>query len=187
MSANPPNYPWAEVFMEAALRAIRRLHYEYDIWAAGHSWMNDFKPGSLNPGSGIELAHEVTVCAAITQEFLKVGGVWVVKDTAEKVQDGLRFWGLEREEKYSDGAQIVDIRIQKYEQEEANKKPEPIGRKVLIEAKRARHFSRNILSGDVGEPRLRTSDVNKDNKKLLAEMNSRGTEEEQIYSHLLVC
>ena len=72
--------PWAKYFMELALRAIRRVHYEYGLWSIGQHWLtNQSEPLLLNMGYGIELADEPTVCAAIIQEYLNsplVAGVW---------------------------------------------------------------------------------------------------------------
>jgi hypothetical protein len=63
--------PWVQVFLEIALRAIRRVHLEYGIWGGGRQWkMEGQRAAAINMGHGIELADERTVCAAISQEFM---------------------------------------------------------------------------------------------------------------------
>ena len=75
------DYRWAKIFIEIALRAIRRVHYEYGVWGIGHNFVKDpYMAWRINMGMGIEVADEPGVCAAITQEFMNsptVVGLWL--------------------------------------------------------------------------------------------------------------
>src|SRR6266542_2797570 len=112
------DWKWAAVFIEIALRAVRRVHYEHGLWGIGRQWeMNRLKAQRINMGQGIELADERTVCAAITQEFMNspsLTGLWTEEkdDGSEEQQE--RYFTIDREKEYTDNSKKVDIFIQKY-------------------------------------------------------------------------
>jgi hypothetical protein len=182
----PKDYPWATRFIEIALRAIRRVHYEYGVWSVGHQWMRDVSdPPDLNMGPGIELADEPTVCAAITQEFANsqfVAGIWQERKSESDVSEGERFWQIDREQCYEGSQERVDICIQRYERKRLGEVPEPTsGPPVFIEAKRARRWSAQISTGSLKRSEYLTSEIKNDIEKLRREMESR-----RVYCHLLV-
>ena len=136
-STRVEEWKWATVFIEIALRAIRRVHYEHGLWGIGRQWeMKRLKARRLNTGKGIELADERAVCAAITQEFINspsLTGLWVEEKGQPNQQ---RYFTVDREKQYTDKSKKVDIFIQKYTLEDG--KPVLVPEPSFIEAKRAR-------------------------------------------------
>jgi hypothetical protein len=164
--------PWTIVFIEVAMRAIRRVHYEYGMWGVGRPWeMNSEKALRINMGQGIELADERTVCAAITQEFINspsVAGLWMKSDgTPEE-----RYFHIDREQRYRTGEkQKVDIFIRKYKRSdngELTELPFP----VFMEAKRARLWQPNLPEGTADKEALQVNEVKADVDKLRKEKNA---------------
>src|SRR5947208_6696271 len=109
---------WVSVFLEVALRALRRVHYEYGIWGAGRQWKSGpDRPGVINMGHGLELADERAVCAAIVQEFMtspSLTGLW-----QENGRNQLRFFSVLREQPYRASTdpkhpEMVDLIVEKY-------------------------------------------------------------------------
>src|SRR5262245_43113158 len=99
MTNKVQEYPWVQVFLEVALRAIRRVHLEYEIWGAGRQWNTGPNQTALiNMGPGVELADERAVCAAIVQEMMasqSVAGFWQSND----IKPEPRFFSILREQK----------------------------------------------------------------------------------------
>ena len=187
---NTEERKWISVFLEVALRAIRRVHLEYGIWGAGRQWkMGRDRTPLINMGYGIELVDERVVCAAITQEFMTspaVSGLW--HEEGEK--DELRFFGITREEKYESSGQQsrperVDLVIEKYEPG-SEERLEVLKPRSFIEAKRARLWQVNLASGDVkpGQPQI--TEICQDIEKLQREQTTKlNKKKETIYIHLL--
>jgi len=180
------DWKWATVFIEIALRAIRRVHYDHGMWGVGRQWeMNRIKAGRLNMGHGIELADERTVCAAITQEFItspSVTGLWVPEtEDGERPQE--RYFTIDREKKYTDGSKKVDIFIQKYERKNKGQDPTPVPEPSFIEAKRHRLWVPEITSGEAKREAPQVKNVKDDIERLRNEMKAQ---KEKIHCHVLV-
>jgi len=181
------DWKWATVFIEIALRAIRRVHYDHGMWGVGRQWeMNRFKAGRLNMGHGIELADERTVCAAITQEFItspSLTGLWV-EERADGKHTEERYFTIDREKKYTDNSKKVDIFIQKYARKNKDKEPTPVEEPSFIEAKRHRLWVPDIISGEAKRGNYPQKDkVQEDIERLRKEMEAQ---EETIHCHVLV-
>ena len=192
---------WVTVFLEVALRAIRRVHLEYGIWGAGRQWITDADRAPLiNTGYGIELADERAVCAAIVQELMTspaAAGYWREDGDLE-----FRIFAPDREEEYKTPSekgytQKVDLYIEKYEP------TEPCGKGKLkvrqppsfIEAKRAQRWTIDLGSWEKGEEAVKleerqTTKICADIKKLHRERenrwNRKGHRKDKIYTHVLV-
>lgn len=187
-------HKWASVFIEIALRAVRRIHYEYGLWGIGPQWdMSREKAARINTGLGIELAYETDVCAAITQEIMgspAVAGLWS-EDAGNGTQKKWRYFMIDRETTYlSDGEKNrVDIFLQKFEPK-GNKPGEElvlVPPPAFIEAKRARRWIADITTGEVTSQRSQLSDIKADVKKLRDEIDHRAKGNgERIFGHVLV-
>jgi hypothetical protein len=194
MAEKPTERKWAAVFIEIALRAIRRVHYEYGVWGLGRQWqMNRFKAARMNMGHGIDLADERTVCAAITQEFINspsMTGFWI-EEHGEKKQEE-RYFTVDREANYQRYPnKKVDIFIQKFAKQSKDKlepdKLEPVELPAFIEAKRARLWTSDIPNGTVRSGDIQDKAIRKDIRKLRAEMKFRNRlGKTAIRCHLLI-
>jgi hypothetical protein len=181
-------HKWVTVFLEVALRAIRRVHLEYGIWGAGRQWKTGpGRPSLINMGPGIELADERAVCAAITQEFMvspSLTGLWRGKGKTD-----VRFFAISREELYKSRrtkrAEKVDLFIEKCQQTRLGKF-KVIEPPSLIEAKRARRWQINLKTGRVKpySPRTQIKAVLEDVLRLQDERKAR--KPKPVYIHLLV-
>jgi hypothetical protein len=153
--------------------------------------MDRLKSHRMNKGSGIELADERTVCAAITQEFLAssaVAGIW-----KEKRRQEIRFFDIEREAPYkSSGRQKVDMFIKKRVPRRPRREQDKIQLRVVrwpsfVEAKRARLWYPTLSTGRrrLGPSQLPA--IRRDIKKLRREIRYRIKKRmPQIYGHILV-
>lgn len=182
------SHKWAEVFVEIALRAIRRVHYEYGIWGIGRQWkMRRENTKKINMAHGIELADEPSVCAAITQEFMNspsVAGLWEDKGQIEDM-----YFGIEREIHYTfDKDKRVDIFLQKFKRNKiGDLVPDKDKLPSFIEAKRACLWSMNLSTGKVTGPSSQHGAVKTDIEKLREEMNYRGAHNyDPVLCHVLV-
>jgi hypothetical protein len=183
-------HKWVTVFLEVALRAIRRVHLEYGIWAAGRQWKTGpGRPDHINVGPGIELADERAVCAALTQEFMvspSLTGLWENEGKTD-----VRFFAISREQLYkwpeAKQRKMVDLLIEKYEQTSLGKF-EVIKPRSLIEAKRARLWQIDLETGDVsaGSPVTQISAVIEDVARLKEEREAWEQEDKRVFLHLLV-
>jgi hypothetical protein len=83
---------WREIFLEIAVRAIRKVHYDFAIWELGQGKLliENFK--KLNQGYGINYAPEESVRDAITQEIM-LTGLW----KQHTIQDEKRSYWVDRE------------------------------------------------------------------------------------------
>ena len=62
--------PWTRLFIEVALRALLRLHHDYALMSLPQRRSATTTVAALRTSPGVALADELTVCAAIYQEFL---------------------------------------------------------------------------------------------------------------------
>jgi len=182
------DWKWATIFIEVALRAIRHVHYDYQLWGVGRQWQMDrLKAHRLNMGQGIELADERTVCAAITQEFINspsLTGLWIEENRNGQLNKEERYFTINREMEYTDKTKKVDIFIQKYVKKNG-KNIVPVKIPSFIEVKRSRRWVPEILEGIANREELQQSAVQKDIEKLRAEMMIRNSEN-PINCHVLV-
>lgn len=182
------DWKWATIFIEVALRAIRRVHYEHQMWGVGRQWqMNRLKARRLNMGQGVELADERMVLAAITQEFINspsLTGFWVEESSEGQRQEEGRYFTINREMEYTDKSKKVDIFVQKYVMKNGTEL-EPVEKPSFIEAKRARCWIPEIVDGTARRDELQHSAVQKDIDKLRDEMRIRKPED-SIHCHVLV-
>jgi len=185
-------WPWASVFIEVSLRAIRRVHYEYGMWGVGRQReMSREAAGRINTGRGIELADERAVCAAITQEFIgspSLAGRWVEPATDGTSPLEERYFEIDREMAYATRkGQKVDLFVRKHKLEGTLFKRVPFP--SFIEAKRARIWTPDISTGGAtpGSPQIQ--DVREDIGKLKVEIEHReqnSSTEERIRGQVLV-
>jgi hypothetical protein len=204
-----PAPKWQDVFIELALRAIRKVHYEHQVWSCGQWFSKDRNSGDANRGHGIETADERAVCSAVTQEFMSsqlavgpMGG-----------QD--RYWEINREKTYSypgtttddhvstetrtvrSRTKTVDIWLLRwYRKKDGTRTREHSTRnrdhycfETFIEAKRAYHWKLNIAKGTIEEPTV-NSKILDAVEKLCQEMRHRRVstkfEDRTIYCYLLI-
>lgn len=152
---------WWLVVMEAALRAMRRVHFEYGAWSVSQLWRDPAStPANLslyNMGHGVELADELTVCAAITQELLGSQLCATVWPTAEQ-----KYYIVKREIRCEstdpDETLVVDLVIKRHGQDGAVPS--------LIEAKRFRYWEMDISAGKHVPRKENASAIIKDAEKL---------------------
>jgi hypothetical protein len=194
------DYSWARVFIEVALRAMRRLHLNYGWWDVGHHWLGkEARVQSINTGRGIELADERTVCAAISQEFLAspfTSGLWVDEDHKGRVA-GKRYWKILREVKYAaidavaegeEKDRTADYCLRRYRETKADKaryEEDPEGKNTVVEAKRTRVWTPRLADpSKIPRPRSNVGAIKKDIAKLRRMLHS--TPDQEFYAHLLV-
>jgi len=147
MNTNEERTAWREVFLEIALRAIRRIHLDYGIWGIGQNPLDTkVHLENFNAGPGIQLAMEETVCAAITQEFINSRFI-----NGNFYKNLNRFYEIDREITFEkkDKTKRIDIFIDRYKMSEDKKHLLFYRYPVLIEAKRAHYFIPRITEGDV--------------------------------------
>ena len=188
-------WPWATVFMEVVLRAMRRLHYEYGLWGIGPHWkMDRQRAGRINTGPGIELADERTVCAAITQEFIgspALAGVWVENRGDGGKENVFRRFEIDRETSYQSVLDTrVDLFVKKYIQrgDRLGDDWQLVDLPSFIEAKRAYLCTPDITSGGSRRWERQQNKVADDVARLRNEIQHRKhvSVSEQIRGHVLV-
>lgn len=186
-SSSYSTYPWAERFSEIALRALRRVHFDYGAIHVGQQWTAEAPElAELNHGIGVAAADELTVCAAIAQECLLspfFSGAWA-KGDGQNVREGQRYWSINRERMYLGTQERADFVITRIpgsgETELANENQ----RDCYIEAKRLRRWTTKSLSRpDFKAATPSFDEVAKDITKLRAEMKVRG---DAIRGHVLL-
>jgi hypothetical protein len=134
--------PWLSVFLELAVRALRRLNYEFAPWTMGQSLHIDVtdKLGMINSSDGLKYVLETEVCSAITLEFMHSGftnGGWIFGNS--------RRYAVDREIEI-DGKRI-DLFVNRYEINDKGEKKYSAD-PVLIEAKRVKYFIPNLKEGE---------------------------------------
>ena len=148
---------WKEVFMPLALRAFKKIHYNYAIWGLGQQLLADFDAQKINQGYGILAANETAVCDAITQEFINSP-----LTNGANLQSEIRYYSIFREMGFSFSNQSdkvfntnengrqkrknVDLVLNRYKLIEDTRESSKIP--VLIEAKRYHSFKPNITTGE---------------------------------------
>lgn len=180
------SYPWARVFIELALRALRRVHHDYIVWSIGYGKREERKHVLLNQGRGIELADERTVCAAITQEYIYSGftsGCWINPDPTANVEGGVRYWQIERETKYPNSRSHCDLIIWRVNEDGTR----GIWQPAYIEAKRARLWTSTRLGNQTEQPprNYQITSKKKDIKRLRRHILN-GVTEWGPFAHLLI-
>ena len=173
---------WRELFLDIALRAIRRTHYEFGIWELGQSKLKLTDFLNLNQGNGINFAPEESVRDAIAQEII-YSGLW----KQHPIEDEPRSYWIDREVRISyDMREALKFEIyKKYLSKKVNNNPENIFNidivfkrieeksndnkptiPVLIEAKRFELVTINLIdkSMKIGKPQFR--DIDSDILKL---------------------
>ncbi len=154
--------PWTRQFADICLRALLRVHLDYLDWSASQHFGRESVGSPLLTGPGLALADELTVCAAITREFMTsrtVFGAWV--DAQPGVAGGQRYFRINREVKYPPNAhsskESVDMVVERLDASQGAASPSP-WRPVYIEAKRA--YCRTTKLRD-GEPIVSSSQRSK--------------------------
>ena len=185
------NYHWANKFLEAAIRAMRRIHLDEVAASSGSPGpKNPSKPELLNIGRGIELTDERQVCQAIYNEFRlsNLGtGYWVNADQMADVASGQRFYDIAIEHPYTASRELVDFCIWRNVLSRSGAFRKFDNTETFVEAKRATRWSPLQAS----EPVFTRSgsqilDVRRDVSKLLVEMKKRTPEQGKLTCHVLV-
>lgn len=164
-------YPWTQVFIEVALRAIRAVHHDYIRWSLEQTPNKPTNHELLNKGQGIEFAEEVPVCAAISQEFInsRYSAASSPEINAEAgIGEGLRYYTILREFNALDDGKRVDLVSQRIDVCQKGEKEQEY-EVTLIEAKRVRRThtklsgSRQSATGGIAEKAV-LDDIEKLNK-----------------------
>ena len=199
LEKEPPSYPWTKYFMAAAVRALRRVHDEYVVSSLPPLWDQGsptVERSCLTRGVGLEYAPEVSVCAAIAQEFRRSNlgaGVWIPATNSKgvNVQAGVRNWKVEVEHPIKlttdDGPPTqayVDMVLQRVNFDDrkikSERKKDMAGyAPVFLEAKRVRRGSRR--SGLKGTNYVDMYDDA--NKLVIARDNATGAYKKQYRNH----
>lgn len=159
---------WRKPFMELAVRAVRKVNYDYSAWSIGQQINNDIKPENLNQNLGFLHANETAVCDAITLEFMNspfTNGV--------KIDGKLKYYSILREEnfKYADSTR----KLQSKNEEKSNKRVDLVVNRytldngpqiskipILIEAKRYHYMKSDILTGKPKSIKTKSESIIKD-------------------------
>lgn len=132
---------WKNIFIEIALRAMRRLHLDYGLWGLGQEFGSNLNFETLNQGPGIEITDETAVCAAITQEFINsrfTNGLYINKEP--------RHNEILREISFTSSSRnLVDIFIDRYEKKD--NLTYYFRYPAFIQAKRVHYFTPEIATG----------------------------------------
>ncbi len=175
------------VFLEAALRALRVVHFQHQPLSLGRPGMLDqgMWLDRLNVGPGIELADELSVCGQILLELAASRVAVGIDFPAGEGNRGSRTFEFDREEyvRLGDegGSGRVDLVFQRCD--ELNTR---YGR-VYIEVKRARRWTVNMQDGRPTRLGLLTSEVVKDVQKLQKLRQSLQLEvDEKAFFYVLV-
>jgi hypothetical protein len=155
-SSEPP--PFKPFTLQVALRAIRRVHFEHQIFSLGRSGSTGDLP-KLNMGEGIELAHEdhvrVTFVAEYKGSHLRAG--WL--------ED--RHYEIWQNQPFSIGGarpEFVDVVSRRYDPKFPEKYDWAIG---PIELKRARRSTADTVEGQHRVSGARPKEVADDIVKLI--------------------
>lgn len=182
--------PWMTVFMEAAVRAIRVVHHAHQPLTLG-------KPGQdgqgerldgLNVGRGIELADERVVCGQILLELATsriTSNIHFIANEAANIRVGRRTFEYDHEAHVGD--RYVDLVFkredeERHEQQHDEKKhrARKFGR-IYIQAKRARRWKIEPLTGNASPGLPLVDEIRDDVKKLKEVRDHLGDEEAYFY------
>ncbi len=199
------NAMWRHIFLEIALRAMRKTHYDFGVWNLGQEELTLKDFNNLNQGHGIDFAPEETVRDSILQEIIYTG-----LSKAHKIDGELKSYWIDREvkitlnkkyaipldknnkffnpeeysqpNKYSDGKKDFRIDIVFKRIQEKNRESNDDTYPCLIEAKRHKLVNINLKNRkiDIGEPQI--ADIDKDilKLKLIYDYYSSGNEKLEI-------
>lgn len=154
---------WREIFLEIALRAIRRTHYEFGTWELGQTRLTLKDFSRLNQGNGISFAPEETVRDSISQEII-LSGLWKQHPIeGEKrsywIDREVRIFFKDKTDQYFD----IDIIFKRIETKAKDKQPTL---PTLIEAKRFELVTIDLKTKKVKVGRPQFDNINKDILKL---------------------
>jgi hypothetical protein len=162
MAENPV---WNKVFIEIALRAIRKLHIDYSPWGFGQEYPDDNIFNRINQGPSIEVAPEIAVCAAISQEF-----IYSRFTNGPYFENEHRFYEIQREvrfqrKSFGKTGLIADLFLDRYK----FKNSELLYYKfpAIIQAKRAHYFTPSIASGNLNPIENQWKNIKQDIIKLI--------------------
>ncbi len=181
---HPPK--WPELFIELAVRAMRRVHLEYGVWSVGQQGQPDFPMLSrLNGGPGIELADERAVCAAITLEFINSQMTSGIRRDEPLTGAQMSHYDLDREWHYEGSTKSADITLRRIC---AANGGNPLLPRVVIECKRFQlarpaRDSNYGITGDCQYDKPQLDAIQKDVCKLLTEMSKSS---EPFFAHIFV-
>jgi hypothetical protein len=188
--------PWIPIFTEIALRALLRLHYNYLYYSTNQQPSKQQNVEVLNSGPGVAYADELTVCAAIFQEFLAsryVTKFWINSDASMSIKEGERTYSIDLEPKYPNcnDAQKADLRVQRITPQKADLTPRRTKSRneyapSYIEAKRAFLWKTNLgdTSTNVGIHN-QSARIKADIEKLKGQLKQSKITG-KFYAHLLV-
>jgi hypothetical protein len=185
------NYPWANRFMEVAIRSMKRVHLDQVIRSAGRpNSTTPTDPERLNVGLGVELADERLVCLEICKEFTFAGsstGYWVNDDQSADVARGQRLWEMHAEFPYRRASGCVDLCVWRNVVNASGATEKYDNTEVFIEAKRAVRWTTSIEAAPTSERgQSQVSEVRADVEKLLSEMSARSQQDGKLVGHVLV-
>lgn len=158
--------PWTRVFIELTLRALTDIHnrylsYSYDQFANKEP---DFS--KINKGLGIAYADELSVCAAIKQEFMSsryTSNIHFRNNRQANVKRGRRNWEIELNPRYNDSNLArADLYVERTDRRGKGTIP------TMIEAKRAFLYPANSLNS----PQNQIHKIERDIKKLRSKCGS---------------
>lgn len=162
--------PWTQVFIELAVRGILRVHQDYLGWDIDQIVIGTPNLSRINSGSGVALADELTVCAAIAQSFISsryASGIWF--DATDGSGGEHHFYKLTREIGYGNNDRVDFVCVRIHE----TRKYGP----SLIEAKRVRVEPTHLESTEHGPGASNRSGISIDISKLRDNIGSRPTTE----------
>lgn len=163
MSKQAP--PWTRIFIEIALRALRKIHLDYQLWSMQQDWTTEPNFRDLNTGRGIEYAEEAAVCSAIISEFVHsqyTSGIWIEENRKIDVEANFRYYRIAREMPYPNSTKRADIYIERVDPQQGAK----IGKPSYVEAKRAYVWTTKLGDQKPQPPSCQLGDVIDDIKKL---------------------
>lgn len=150
------NIPWPKVFKQVALRAIRKVHIDYQLWGIGQTSDTDSnrRLSNLNFGRGIEFAPEPAVCDAITQEFINS-----TFTSGSSLFGERRSYRIDREISFNN--ERVDIVLNRFDPDKGYSNIP-----VLMEVKRAYYFTPRLDKTEYQEPKKQFRQILRDIVKL---------------------
>jgi len=172
------------MFAEISLRALLGIHHNYLSWSIEQTWSEEMKAAALNRGPGVALADELTVCAAISQEFLASrfpAGRFVGGNELFNIEAGQRYYRLTREVCYPKNPKLrCDFCIERVHRDVAAPRSQ-----TLVEAKRA-YLWKTKLDGTVERAVNQIAEVRNDIRKITKQEAQFATPAEAPRGYLLV-
>jgi hypothetical protein len=159
--------PFTRVFIELTLRALVEIHNRY--LAYSYDQFADKEPdfSKINKGLGIAYAEELSVCAAIKQEFISsryTSNIYFRNNRQANIKRGKRNWEIELNPRYNDSETVrADLYIERTDRGGKGTIP------TMIEAKRAFLHT----SGSRNAPENQIHKIEKDIQKLRTKCGNR--------------